>query len=118
MTDEPPTLPDGDYAIVECLGHRTIVGRVEEIERFGTKLISIEPIFKGQLLAAVLLSGASLYQFTPCSKDVAARQAPKEMYQLPSSVRVTMPVALLTSPEPELEEADIDFEPPSFLQGS
>ena len=33
-TDMPP----GDYAIVEALGHRTLIGRVCEIERFGTKM--------------------------------------------------------------------------------
>ena len=52
-----PSLPPGDYAIVEIMGHRTIVGRVEEVERFGTKLIAIEPLLAGQLLPAVLKIG-------------------------------------------------------------
>lgn len=43
-------LPDGQYAIVELMGHSTLVGRVTEIERFGTKLLGIEALFAGQLL--------------------------------------------------------------------
>ena len=39
------TMPDGEYAIVEALGHRTLVGRVTEIERFGTKMLQVEPLF-------------------------------------------------------------------------
>ncbi|MFD2578766.1 hypothetical protein ACFSTD_09620 [Novosphingobium colocasiae] len=38
-------LPEGEYAIVEALGHRTLVGRVAEVERFGTKMLQVEPLF-------------------------------------------------------------------------
>jgi hypothetical protein len=110
VTDQPPA---GEYAIVEVLGHRTIVGRVEEVERFGTKLMSIEPLFQGQLLAAVLIGGSSIYQFTPCSADVAALRQPKENWQLPASIRAALPPEMLPAPEHEdVEEADFE---PSFL---
>lgn len=99
-------LPPGDYAIVEILGHRTIVGRIEEVERFGTKLMSIEPAFNGQLLDAVLIGGSSIYQFTPCSAEVAAERSPTDEWQLPPSVRAVLPAAMLPAPE---------FETPSFL---
>lgn len=92
-------LPAGDYAIVEVLGHRTIVGRVEEVERFGAKLMSIQPLFNGELLEAVLIGGGSIYQFTPCSAEVAAARQPKEDWQLPASIRAVIPQALLTEPE-------------------
>lgn len=97
--NEAPALPDGEYAIVEVLGHRTIVGRVTEAERFGTKLMSIEPLFNGRLLPAVLIGGGSLYQFTPCSREVAAKQQPKETWQLPASVALALPPAMLRAPE-------------------
>jgi len=110
VTDQ---LPAGDYAIVEILGHRTIVGRVEEVERFGTKLMSIEPLFQGQLLPAVLIGGSSIYQFTPCTAEVAALRQPKENWQLPASIRAALPQEMLPAPECEdVEEADFD---PSFL---
>jgi hypothetical protein len=97
--------PAGEYAIVEVLGHRTIVGRVEEVERFGTKLLKIEPMFNGSLLEAVLIGGSSIYQFTPCSIETATAQQPKQQWQLPASVRAVLPPELL--PEPEFS--------PSFL---
>lgn len=41
-------MPDGDYAIVEVQGHRTLIGRISEIDRFGTKLLQVEPLFPEQ----------------------------------------------------------------------
>ncbi len=70
-------MPEGDYAIVEALGHRTLIGRVSEIERFGTKLLQVEPLFGDVMLGPILLGGGSIYQFTPCSADVAFARRPK-----------------------------------------
>jgi hypothetical protein len=96
-------VPAGDYAIVEVLGHRTLIGRVEEVERFGTKLMSIQPLFNGQLLDPVLIGGSSIYQFTPCSAAIAEKQQATEDWQLPSSVRAALPPAALPAPEDEPE---------------
>jgi hypothetical protein len=96
---ETPTLPDGDYAIVEMMGHRTMVGRMEEVERFGTKMLSLEPVFRDTLLPAVLTTGASIYQLTPCSKEVAQARQAKSEYSLPTSVLAALPPALLPSPD-------------------
>lgn len=97
-TPPAPELPDGEYAIVEVLGHRTYVGRVTEVERFSTKLMSIEPLYDGALLAPILIGGGSLYQFTPCSKEVAAARCPKSIWDLPTSIRATLPAAMLPAP--------------------
>lgn len=99
------TMPDGEYAIVEALGHRTLVGRVTEIERFGTKMLQVEPLFGDVMLGPVLLGGGSIYQFTPCSATIAFARRPKEMYQLPPSVAAVVPPLALPSNE----------ELPSFL---
>lgn len=98
---KPAELPEGEYAIVEVMGHRTIVGRIEEVERFGSKLMSIEPLFNGHLLEAVLIGGGSIYQFTPCSREIAAQRSPKVGWQLPTSIRAAMPPALLPAPDDE-----------------
>lgn len=111
---EETNLPDGEYAIVEVLGHRTIVGRIEEVERFGAKLMSIEPIFQGKLLAAVLIGGGSIYQFTPCNREIAIARAPKQDWQLPASIRAAMPPVALPAPVVELED-EYEWETPSFL---
>lgn len=100
-------LPEGEYAIVEALGHRTLVGRVSEVERFGTKMLQVEPLFGDAMLGPVLLGGGSIYQFTPCSPDIAYARRPKQTYQLPPSVAATIPPLALPSNE----------ELPSFLDG-
>jgi len=111
MTDHTPiaagALPEGEYAIVEALGHRTLVGRVSEVERFGTKLLQVEPMFADVMLGPVLLGGGSIYQFTPCTPDIAYARRPKQAYNLPPSVAATIPPLALPSNE----------ELPSFLAG-
>lgn len=94
----PPTLPYGEYAIVEIMGHRTIVGSVQEVERFGSKMLSIEPLFADQLLAPVMIGGASIYQLTPCSADTARKAAPSSVWSLPPSMRGLVPPAMLPAP--------------------
>lgn len=101
-------LPDGEYAIVECLGHQTLVGRVTEIERFGTKLLAIEPIWNDALLPVTYRGGASIYAFTPCTKEVAIERRAKQDWDLPVAVRAAMPPALLEGPEPEFSPAFLD----------
>lgn len=104
------SLPPGDYAIIEALGHRTYAGRVAEVERFGAKLLQVEPLYRDWLLDPVLLSGGALYQFTPCPPAAAwARRAQAE-YDLPSSVTAALPDLMA----PELTAPDW---PPAFLPG-
>lgn len=102
-------LPDGDYAIVELLGHRTLIGRIAEVERFGTKMLQVEPVFQGRLLDAVLHGGASIYGLTPCSKEIAAEEAPTSAWQLPASIKATLPPVLIETSRPDFgTEFDID----------
>lgn len=101
-------LPDGEYAIAEILGHRTLIGRVTEVERFGSKLMSIEPILDGKLLPPVMIGGGSIYQFTPCSKERAVERAPKEEYYLPASIRAALPPSAL--PAPVADDVDANDE--------
>jgi len=93
-------LPEGNYAIVELLGHTTLVGRISEIECFGTKMMQIEPLFNGSILPAILQGGGSIYRITPCSPEVAWRKAPKSTWQLPASILSIVPIAALPAPEP------------------
>lgn len=99
-------LPDGDYAIVELLGHRTLIGRIAEVERFGTTMLCIEPVFCGQLLPAVYHGGASIYGVTPCGKEIAARRGPSSLWQLPAAIRESVPQQLLAADESAASVAD------------
>ena len=92
-------LPAGEYAIVEALGHRTLVGRVTEIERFGTKMLQVEPLFDTIMLGPVLIGGSSIYQFTPVVPEVAFARRPTRAYQLPGSVSATIPPKALEASE-------------------
>lgn len=92
-------LPPGEYAIVEALGHRTLIGRVAEVERFGTKMLQIEPMFSDVMLDPILLGGGSIYQFTPCTAEVAFQRRPTHNFELPASVFATVPAAALPSAE-------------------
>lgn len=109
-TDLNP-LPEGDYAIVEVLGHRTLVGRVAEVERFATKFLSVEAIWQDALLPAALIGGASIYQFTPCSREIAREKQARYEYQLPAPIKSIAPVPALPAPEamePEWTEEELD----------
>jgi len=101
-------MPAGEYAIVEALGHRTLVGRVAEVERFGTKMLQVEPLFGQVMLGPVLLGGGSIYQFTPCDAATAYARRPQQTYQLPPSVAAVVPPVALPSSE----------ELPSFLSAA
>jgi hypothetical protein len=90
-----PVLPPGDYAIVELFGHTTLVGRVSEVERFGTKMLALEPLFKGALLPAVLHGGAAVYRMTPCSAEIALAKQPQHDWQIPAAIRCLLPPLLL-----------------------
>jgi hypothetical protein len=108
--ETPPELPPGEYAIVELFGHVTLVGRIAEIERFGTKMLAIEPFFNGNLLPAVFHGGAAIYRLTPCAPDVAWRKQPTRNYELPPTILATVPLTLLppVEPAPRWSEADDD----------
>jgi len=107
-------LPDGEYAIVELLGHSTLVGRIYEIERFGTKMLAMEPLFRNTLLPAVYHGGGSIYRLTPCSKEVAWARHPQSSYQLPPAIQAIVPPDLLPPPvgfSPGVPEEEDDYDP-------
>lgn len=89
--------PPGEYAIVELLGHTTLVGRVAEVERFGTKMLAIEVLFRDTLLPPVFQGGSSIYRFTPCPAEVAFKRQPRSAYHLPPAIKCVAPPLLLAA---------------------
>lgn len=100
--------PPGEYAIVELLGHMTLVGRIAEAERFGAKMMVIEPIFRGALLPPVFQGGTSIYRITPCTAEVAFARGATAEYQLPTPIRATLPAALLAAAADDFRVAEAD----------
>lgn len=110
----PVPLPAGDYAIVELFGHVTLVGRVSEVEKFGVKLLAIEPLFQDTLLPVIFHGGAAIYRFTPCETETAREYQPRHGWQLPAAIRCVVPPRLLGAPEeppaePTESEAPLPF---------
>jgi hypothetical protein len=105
-------LPDGDYAIVELFGHTTLVGRIEEVQRFGTKMLAIQPLFDGELLGPILHGGAAIYRLTPCSREIAWDRQPTRGYQLPAAIRAIVPNIGLLALEGDAEPSDKEVELP------
>jgi hypothetical protein len=93
--------PSGEYAIVELFGHVTLVGRIAEVERFGSKMLAIEPLFRGEMLPMVFYGGGSIYGLTPCSAEIAFNRAPENEFSLPASLRAALPPKAL----PHYEDA-------------
>ena len=102
--------PAGEYAIVELFGHTTLVGRIAEVERFGAKMLAMEPLFNDVLLPPLFHGGAAIYRLTPCSAAVAWKRQPRKSYQLPPAVMAIVPDGLLPHPV-EREYAATETEP-------
>ena len=111
MNQEWDVLPDGEYGIVELFGHTTLVGRVTEVERFGTKMMALEPLYGGKMLPPLYHGGAAIYRLTPCSKEVAWKQHPQAVWQIPPALKVILPPELLVSPENSSQPVVIDDDP-------
>ena len=60
MLRNPNENPAGEYAIAELFGRSTVVGRIEESERFGAKMLILEPQGRDTLLLAVFHGGAAI----------------------------------------------------------
>ena len=95
MTETTADYPPGEYAIVELFGHTTLIGRITEVERFGTKMLAIEALFRDTLLPPILHGGAAIYRLTPCEPDVAFAKQPREGWQLPAQIKAIIPPLLL-----------------------
>ena len=108
----PDALPPGEYAIIELMGHQTLVGRVTEVERFGTKMLALEPLFNGHLLPVLFQGGPSIYRLTPCAADVAWARQPKATYQLPPSIVATLPPTALPPGQLPLDLDGFEIEKP------
>lgn len=76
-TPAEKTYADGNYAIVEVMGHICHIGRYQEVEKFGQKFCEIEPILDDAFQPPVLVGGASIYQFRACTAQHAFASAPK-----------------------------------------
>lgn len=87
-TTQPPTEPTAaepafEYAIVEIFGHRRHVGKAQEVEKFGAKLLRIDVPKLGPGEGAItwsshFYSGGSIFSYTPTDEKTVMRYAERE----------------------------------------
>jgi hypothetical protein len=71
------------WALVEQMGFRKTVGRVREVEQYGTKMLRLDvPVFADGKVTEEYVTrfcgGPSLYQVTPLSEEVAIDAARRQ----------------------------------------
>ncbi len=82
MSDQATAAAD-EWALVEIFGHRRHVGRVSEVERFGSKMLRVDVPTVGDegTYETHYYGGASIFSMTPMSEEGArawiARYAPR-----------------------------------------
>jgi hypothetical protein len=79
-----------EFAIVEIFGHRRHVGRVLEVEKFGTKMLRVDVPTDGDFAKGYvshLYSGGAIFGMTPTDLDTVVRSNKPSSgygtYQLP-----------------------------------
>lgn len=77
-----------EYAIVEIFGHRQHAGRIEEVERFGSKMLRIDIPTDGDFekgYVTLFYGGASIFSLTLTDLETVKRR----------NTRPSQPVGLL-----------------------
>lgn len=80
MSDTTP-LPE-EWGRVEIFGHRSHIGRLSEVERFGTKMLRIDaPTTDPEVFETFYYGGGSVFSIAPMTEEAArawaARYAPR-----------------------------------------
>lgn len=81
------------WAVVELMGHRRIVGKCEEVEMCGSKLLRVDvPRLDGQAAFSQFYGGNAIYCMTPVTEEVAmamlqrTRPEPWFAYEMPRAI--------------------------------
>ena len=97
----PEPQPLDTYAVVEAMGHRTLIGRVTEAAIAGKAMLHVATIAGGEHY----LPPESLYWLTPCTREQAERASSRHWGGLPPAL-----AALAAGTGDGLEEGDEDDE--------
>lgn len=90
-----PDFPEGQYARVELMGHRTLWGRISEVTCFGAAMLKIEPIVGGKIVSdgEVLTGAGSIYCLTKVTPAIAFAHAPAQPGYGDNTLRLIAPPA-------------------------
>jgi hypothetical protein len=73
---EPAEVLPETYAIIEVFGHRRLIGRVFEVDRYGAKMLRIDIPKDGDFALGYTTQyygGGSLFSETPCDLEMVKR---------------------------------------------
>ncbi len=88
MNDTPQ--PPEEWAKVEIFGHRTHVGRISEVERFGTKMLRIdEPTADPEVFVTLFYGGGSVFSVAPVTEQAAREWVARYRYVPPPRAALT-----------------------------
>lgn len=80
-----PVAPTDEYAIVEIMGHRRHVGRIREVERFGSKMLQVDVPTDGDFAkgwVSHFYAGGALFGVTYTDLDTVEKlNKPHERYR-------------------------------------
>lgn len=73
-----------EWAKVEIFGHRQHVGRISEVERFGTKMLRIdEPTRDPEVFTTHFYGGSSVFSISPVTEQAAREWVARYRYVPP-----------------------------------
>lgn len=94
----PPGLPqDGEWGIVQLMGHVRWAGWVSECQRFGATVGRVD-IPDGDTWVTQFFGGSALYEYTPCDETIARAVASREVRPV-EAYKWTVKEYLLSLPE-------------------
>ncbi len=64
-----------EWALVELMGHRSLAGRVTEVQRFGATLMRIDIPGESDAFTTQFYGGQAIYCVTPTTEELARKAA-------------------------------------------
>lgn len=118
MSNQNTTAFEG-WALVEQMGFRRTVGKVCEIEQYGTKMLRLDvPFFDDGAkepsgYTTIFAGGPSIYQVSPLDEELALHMARSQ-----SDPRPVRPMAFRVEDKRDPHEAALNEERETYREGS
>lgn len=112
-TEAPQPEPEPEYAIVEIFGHRKHAGKIQEVERFGAKMLRVDVPEKGDFASGFVshfYGGGSIFSLT--NTDLATVERINKPYVPAGRYSLPAPDHDDGAPDvaqPGVDEDDIEF---------
>lgn len=109
VADQQPE-PEPEYAIVEIFGRRKHAGRIQEVDRFGAKMLRIDVPNKGDFANGFIshfYGGGSIFSLT--NTDLATVERINKPYEPAGRYSLPAPADEPDEPDDDLPDDDDDI---------